>query len=418
MTSIRLSPLGMRVCALAAGAALLAGCSGKSAPPQMPPAAVGVMVVAPQKVPLVRDATGRLSAFRSADVRARVSGVLLKRTYDEGTHVDKGQVLFEIDPAPLKAALSAAQASLAQAQASYANAHVNADRARQLAPKGYISRADLDKLEATERTSRAAVQAARAQVQTARINLGYATVRAPIAGRAGKQQVTEGALVGQGSATLLTTVRQIDPIYVNFDLPVGELQQLRADQARGSATLSGTRDATVQLKLPDGSTYPQPGALDFAGAAVDPSTGAVTLRALVPNPEHVLLPGMYATLEVHLGTLNHAYLIPQAAVLRDATSAYVFTVGTDNKVARKNITTDGQRGSDWIVTQGLAVGDRVIVSGVIKARVGAEVKPTVEPGHAPARATSAAAPASTPPATGKPAAPSSPRAPGKPAHKA
>ncbi|HET6588052.1 MAG TPA: efflux RND transporter periplasmic adaptor subunit, partial [Oleiagrimonas sp.] len=193
----------------------------------MPPAAVGVMVVQPQHVPLVRSATGRLSAYRSADVRARVSGVLLQRTYDEGTHVDKGQVLFKIDPAPLKATLNAAEASLAQARATYTNSHIAAQRVSKLAPKGYVSQSDLDNAKAAERTALAAVKAAKAQVENAKINLGYATVRAPIAGRAGKQQVTEGALVGQGAATLLTTVRQIDPLYLNFSMPVSELQQIR-----------------------------------------------------------------------------------------------------------------------------------------------------------------------------------------------
>ncbi len=415
--STRLLPAAMRVPAILAGVILLAGCgSSQNQAHQLPPAPVEVMIAASQPVPLLREATGRLSAFRSADVRARVSGVLLERTYNEGTHVDKGQVLFKIDPAPLKAALDAAEASLAQARASYKNAHINAERARKLAPKGYISQADLDNLEATERSTRAAVKAAKAKVDNARINLGYATVRAPISGRAGKQQVTEGALVGQGSATLLTTVRQIDPIYVNFHLPVGELQQLRADQARGSATLSGTSKATVSLTLPDGSTYPHAGTLDFAGASVDPSTGAVTLRALIPNPRHVLLPGMYASLEVNLGTLNHAFLVPQNAVLRDANTAYVLTVGKDDKVVRKNVTTSGERGTDWIITKGLSDGDRVIVGGVMKARAGAEVKPSVASHKPPAATATASTPAPAPAAT--PAAAASAGTPGKPAPEA
>ncbi|HET7267620.1 MAG TPA: efflux RND transporter periplasmic adaptor subunit [Oleiagrimonas sp.] len=341
----------------------------------MPPASVQVTRVQPQTVPLVREATGRLSAFRTADVRARVGGVLLKRTYNEGTYVDEGQVLFKIDPAPFQATLNAAQAELAQAQATYANAKMHAERASKLVPKGYISKSEMDNALAAKRTAAAAVTAAKAQVDNARIKLGYATVRAPIAGRAGKQQVTEGALVGQGTATLLTTVRQIDPIYVTFSMPVGELQQLRAKQVSGQATLKGTSKASVTLKLPGGTTYPHTGTLDFAAASVDPATGGVTLRALVPNPEHVLLPGMYATLEVDMGSLNQAFLIPQNAVQRDTSSAYVLTVGKDNKVVRKNVTLDGMQGPNWVVTKGLAAGDRVIVGGIPKAHVGAVVKP-------------------------------------------
>lgn len=393
-THSRLLPRTAQAFAVAAALTLLAGCGGKEKQRQMPPAAVGVKVLQPQKVPLIRDATGRLSAFRSADVRARVSGVLLARTYDEGSHVEKGQKLFQIDPAPLKASLNAAEASLAQARATYTNARVAAKRAQELAPKGYISQSALDDAKAKERTSAAAVQAAKAEVDNARISLGYASVSAPIAGRAGKQQVTEGALVGQGSVTLLTTVRQVDPMYVNFALPVGELQQLRAAQARGQATLSGTSKAAVKLTLPGGSTYPHSGTLDFGGVSVDPTTGGVTLRALIPNPKHVLLPGMYANLEVNLGRLNNAFLIPQSAVLRDAGSAYVLTVGKNNKVVRKDVTTNGQSGGDWIVTGGVDAGDRVIVTGVPKAKPGAEVKPTIA-GSKPAAANKP---------TGKPAA--------------
>ncbi|HET7300827.1 MAG TPA: efflux RND transporter periplasmic adaptor subunit [Oleiagrimonas sp.] len=403
MTSINTSFLlrSAGLLATATALALLSGCGGQSPSHQMPPAPVGVMVVQPQHVPLVRSATGRLSAYRSADVRARVSGVLLQRTYAEGTHVDKGQVLFKIDPAPLKATLNAAEASLAQARATYTNSHVAAQRVSKLAPKGYVSQSDLDNAEAAERTALAAVKAAKAQVENAQINLGYATVRAPIAGRAGKQQVTEGALVGQGSATLLTTVRQVDPLYLNFSMPVSELQQIRADQANGHASLSNTGKTMVHITLPDGSTYPQNGTLDFAGASVDPSTGAVTLRAIVPNPKHVLLPGMYAQLKVNLGTINHAYLIPQNAIQRDASGAYVLTVGKGNKVMRQNVVTGYMQGGKWIVTSGIKPGDRVIVSGIPKAKPGSEVKPTVESNKPKAAANHAAKPAA--PASAKPA---------------
>jgi membrane fusion protein (multidrug efflux system) len=400
-----MTSLSLRIIVLGTGLMLLAAC-GKPAggPPQMPPPEVGVLTVQPQAVPLTTNTVGRLSAYRSADVRARVSGVLLKRSYEEGSDVKQGQVLFQIDPAPLQATLSSALASLAAAQASYTNNHVAAQRARELAPKGYISKSDLDNAEAAERSSSAAVKQARASVDSARINLGYATVRAPIDGRAGKQQVTEGALVGQGEATLLTTVEQIDSLYVNFTMPVEELDQLRRAQADGNATLAAQNSAKVQLMLPDGTPYGETGTLDFSGTSVDPSTGAVALRASIPNPQHVLLPGMYATIRVTMGRLNGAFLVPQAAVQRDASSAYVLVVGADNKVARKMVTTRSMRGGDWVVSDGLSAGDRVIVSGLPKAQEGQPAKPVAW--KKPAAAHGAGKPAA---AASQPQAPAQPQ---------
>ena len=355
----------LRAPALCLGLLALTACGKKEqGPPQMPPPQVGVITAQPQNEPLTKDLVGRLSAFRSADVRARVAGVLLKRDYVEGTDVKKGQPLFQIDPAPLKAALAAAQASLAQAQATYTNAKVTAQRSRDLAPKGYISKSDLDNALAAERTSAAAVQAAQANVQTARINLGYANVTSPIDGRAGQQQVTEGALVGSGSATLLTTVDQIDPLYVNFTMSVADMEQLRQAQTSGGVTLAQPNQASVQVTLPDGSAYAEPGTLDFTAVTVDPSTGAVNLRAQIPNPKHSLLPGMYVTLQAKLGEQHKVFLIPQQAVLRDTVGAYVFVVGADGKAKRHDVTASSMSGGNWVITSGLAAGDQVVVSGV------------------------------------------------------
>ncbi|KGI78400.1 GntR family transcriptional regulator [Oleiagrimonas soli] len=352
-------------------AALLAACGGKSQNAhQMPPAQVGVEVTAPQAVPLIRDLVGRLSAYRSADVRARVSGVLLKRDYDEGTEVHKDQVLFQIDPAPLQATLDSARAALASAQADYTNNHVAANRARELAPKGFVSQSDLDNAEAAERTAAAAVKQARANVESAKINLGYATVRSPIDGRAGKQQVTEGALVGQGSATLLTTVDQIDPLYVNFTMSVDDLDRLRQAQAQGNASLLNTNQAKLRLTLPDGSVYGQPGTLDFSGTTVDPDTGAVELRGVIPNPEKSLLPGMYARLKVTFGTLKNVYLVPEPSLQRDTRGPYVLVLGKDGKVELHRVTTAGTYQNHWIVTKGLDKGERLIVTGMAHAQPG------------------------------------------------
>ncbi|KLD79868.1 efflux RND transporter periplasmic adaptor subunit [Xanthomonas hyacinthi] len=366
------SPL--RSLALACAVVVVLASCKKQEQQAMPPPDVGVLEAKPQSLPLQRELVGRLSAYRSADVRARVAGVLEKRLYTEGTDVKEGQPLFQIDPAPLRASLASAQGQLASAEATYANAKVAAARARSLAPQAYVSRSDLDSAEATERTSAASVQQARAAVETARINLGYATVTAPIAGRAGKQQVTEGALVGQSDTTLLTTIDQLDPLYVNFSMSSDELAQLRQAQAQGNVALNANDKSTVQVKLGDGSTYTQPGMLDFSDTSVDPSTGSVTLRALLPNPDRVLLPGAFVSFAANLGQRNNVYLIPQEAIQRDAQGAYALVVGKDGKVVRKNVATVGQQENKWIISSGLQAGDQIIVSGLQKAKEGMPAK--------------------------------------------
>ena len=383
-----LLPLALSLC-------LLAACSGGEAPPEPPPPEVGVVEARAANLPLMREIGGRLAGFRSADVRARVPGVLQKRVYEEGSDVREGQVLFLIDPAPLQAALGTAQASLAQAQANYANARANADRARQLAPTSFISRADVDNALAAERSAAAAVQAGQAAVESARINLGYATVRAPISGRAGKQQVTEGALVGQGTATLLTTVDQIDPLYANFSIGVGELEEIR----RARAAAQG-QESTVEVVLSNGSVYGHPGTLDFSGDIVDPATGAISMRALIPNPERRLLPGTYVTLRARLGQMQGVFAIPQAAVQRDARSAYVMVVGADGNVGRRDVTLERPEAGNWIVSAGLQDGEQVVVSGLQKGRDGAPATavPWAPEGQAPVEA----APAATTPAGEQP----------------
>ncbi|WP_421571024.1 efflux RND transporter periplasmic adaptor subunit [Stenotrophomonas sp. PD6] len=363
-----------------------------------PPPEVGVIEAKTDTLPLQRELVGRLSPYRSADVRARVPGVLLKRVYQEGQDVKQGQVLFLIDPAPLQAALNASQAELASAQATYANAKAAAARARSLAPKQFVSKSDLDTAEATERTAAAAVQQAQASLSNAKINLGYAQVTSPIDGRAGKQQVTEGALVGQGDITLLTTVDQLDPLYVNFSMSSDELTQLRRAQAAGAVSLSGDGKSTVQVKLSDGTMYDQPGTLDYSSAVVDPATGAVTLRAVLPNPEKILLPGSFVSFQAVLGERKNAFLVPLQALQRDTIGGYVMVVGKDGKVVRKNVVTEGQQGSGWLVSSGLEPGDQVIVAGVQKVKEGAPA--TAKPwtptapngnGQAPAGAAPAAA---------------------------
>lgn len=363
---------------IAALAAIATGC-GKSQPQQQqqpPPPEVGVVVAKSEVVPLTQDLVGRLSATRTADVRARVPGVLQKRVYTEGSDVKEGQVLFQIDPAPLRASLNAQLANLAASQATSTNNHLAAERARSVASKGLLSKADVDNAEAAERTSAAAVKQAQANVESAKISLGYTNVTAPISGRSGQQQVTEGALVGQTEATLLTTVEQIDPIYVNFSQAVGQIDDLRRAAAKGNVRLAEQEKAKVELLHADGTPSGESGGLDFSDTAVDASTGAVTLRAIVPNPDHTLLPGQYVTVRLTMGDLAKAWLVAQAAVQRDGTGPYVMVVGSDGNVAQKRIKADATQGGNWVVTDGLADGDQIIVSGILKVKPGAPAKAT------------------------------------------
>ena len=363
-----------RIASFLAALVALVGCHRPAeAPPPAPPE-VGIVDAQPTSVPLTRDLVGRLAPYRSADVRARIAGILLERVYTEGSDVKEGDVLFRIDPAPLEAALAQANASLAQARATATNAKATVKRVRELVGRNYVSRSDVDNAEAADRSAAAQVQQAEAAVQAARINLGYATVRAPISGRAGQQQVTEGALVGQGSATLLTTIDQLDPIYANFTLAVGELDQLRRAAEAGSITLLERNRIEVQLHREDGTPLGQKGLLDFSDVSVDPATGSVALRAQIPNPDRALLPGMYVSGLLGLGQLNAAYRVPQSALQRDTRGAYVLVVGQDDKVERRDVVADRLLGDAWIVTSGLGAGDRMIAAGVQKARVGQAAK--------------------------------------------
>jgi len=352
--------------ALLGASLLLAACnqatSEKSQTP--PPPEVAVIEVHARTVPLTRELVGRLAPTRVAQVRARVAGIILERAYKEGTDVEQGQVLYLIDPAPLEAALHAQEAALARAQADAANAAAIAKRYRELSQKQLISTQDLDNAQATQRSTAAAVKQAQADVESARLDLGYATVTAPIAGRAGRALVTEGALVGQGEATQLTSIEQIDPIYVNFSQSVTELRELR-----GTATAQ--HPVRVDVLLQDGTPYPQTGTLDFSDLAVDPGTGAVSLRAVLPNPDRSLLPGMFVNLRLTSGAIDNAFVMPQAAVSRDGQGAYVLTVDAEGKVGQHRLQTHGMTRTGWIVTGDLSDGDRVIVEGLQKVKPGA-----------------------------------------------
>ncbi len=369
-------------------ALVLAACGeGRDPQPAPPPPTVGVVSAQARNVPLVQNLVGRLSAFRSADVNARVAGVLLKRAYVEGSEVRKGQLLFEIDPAPLKATLASVSAQLAKDQAILAQGRTDLARYEQLYQKKSIAEQIYTDQKFLVQQQEATVKLDEANLQTARINLGYAYVASPIAGRAGQQQVTEGALVGQGSATLLTTVSQLDPLYVNFTMSVTQLDELRNAAERGDVRLSAPNRTTVSVTLPDGTPYPLAGTLDFSAPTVNPATGSVSLRALLPNPKFRLLPGAYVNLQLALGERHNAFLIPQPAVQRDIAGTYVLVADANGKVTHRNVATEGTQGADWVVTSGLATGDQVIVSGLQSVQVGAQAK--TEPWRQPVPAAQA-----------------------------
>jgi membrane fusion protein, multidrug efflux system len=383
---------------LIALAALAACDKTKQAPPPAPK--VGFVKVQTQNVPLTRQLVGRLSAYYSANVTARVSGVLQRRVYTEGSQVQQGQLLFQIDPTFYKTQLDNDLALLAEDKATYINDKVTAQRNRTLLPVGSVSQQTVDNSDAAERSALAKVQADEATVESAKINLAYTRVSSPISGIAGQQLVTQGAVVGSStsdsgsSGTLLTTVQTIDPMYVNFTVSAAELVTLRQAEAHGSVALAGQNKTTLHLGLPDGSQYDGVGTLDFSDVAVNATTGAVNLRAIVPNHQHVLLPGMYVTIEADLGQQNNVILVPQQAVQRDTIGAYVMTVGADNKSVRKDVVAANSTGTNWIVTSGLADGDPVIVTNIQSVREGQPVDPS--PWQPPADGASAAAVASAP----------------------
>jgi membrane fusion protein, multidrug efflux system len=387
---------------------LLCAACAKHKPPPPPPPPVNVIKVEPQTIALTKDLVGRLAPYLSANVTARVSGVLIKRNYTEGADVKAGQVLFEIDPAFYQAQLNNALGVLGEDEATYANDKVNADRFHKLLPVGSVSKQTVDNADASVRTDEAKIKADKAQVELARINLNYTKVTSPISGVASQQQFTVGALVGGGTAdaggggTLLTTVNKIDPVYVNFTMSAADLLTLRNANENGNVSLARQDKTTVQVLLPDGSLYGDPGVLDFSDVNVNATTGAVNLRAQAPNRRRVLLPGMFVTLRITLGQQHDVFLIPQSALLRDTVGAYALTVDANSKVVRKDVTANDSSGSSAIVTQGLAAGDLVIVNNLQAVRDGTQVKAATAAAAAPASNGTAPAPSGNTSGSNKP----------------
>ncbi len=350
----------------------------------MPPPPVGVITAEPGPVPLSTELPGRLEAWRSAQVRARVPAIVQKRVFAEGSQVKAGQVLFELDAAPFKAALASAEATTARAEATLAQARAQLERNRPLAEAKAISAQDWLATQTAAMQAQADLAAARAAVQTARINLDYATVTAPIAGRIGRAQVTEGALVGQGEATPLALVQQIDPLYVDFNQSSAQLLRLRRAFDSGELKHAGAAAAELHILLEDGSEYVKPGRLLFADSTVDPATGQVSLRAELPNPDGELLPGMFVRVRLVLAAAPRGVRVPQQAVNRGPSGDTVMVVGADAKPVVRPVKVGAATGSDWIVLDGLAAGDKVIVDGFQKIRPGMPVQavPWTPPGQA------------------------------------
>jgi membrane fusion protein (multidrug efflux system) len=371
----------------------LAGCdSKKEAPPPAPPPEVGVVTLATSPVPVFSDLPGRTSAFLVAQVRARVDGIVLSRDFTEGAQVRKGQRLYKIDPAPYIAALNSAKATLASAQANLVAQNAQVERYKVLVAGNAVSKQNYDNAVAAQGQAQAAVQSGQAAVDTARINLGYTDVIAPISGRIGLSQVTPGALVSASGATLMTTIQQLDPMYVDLTQSSVEGLKLRAQMQAGRLQTQGAHAAKVELTLEDGRIYGEAGKLQFTDVSVDQGTGSVTVRAVFPNAGNVLLPGMFVRARLEQGVNNDAILVPQVGVTHDQSGrAVALLVGADDKVSQVVLTTAGTRGSDWVVTSGVKPGDRVIVQGTEKVKPGGQAKPVPAQLAASAAASSASA---------------------------
>jgi len=368
----------------------LAGCSKPkpAAPPPAPPE-VGIIVVKPQKASLTTELSGRTVPHLTAEVRPQVSGIVKKRLFTEGSDVKAGQVLYQIDPATYQAAFASARASEARVEATLVSVRLTEGRYRDLVKIKAVSQQDYDNASATLKQAEADLAFAKAAVETARINLAYTRVSAPISGRIGRSTVTDGALVTANQPTALATIQQFDSMYVDVTQSMAELLRLKQNLASGSMKKSSS--AKVKLLLEDGSAYPLPGILKFSEVTVDQSTGSVILRAEFPNPRQTLLPGMFVRAVLEEGVNDNAILIPQRGVTRTPKGdALVMTVGAEEKAEPRTIKVIRTVGDNWLVSEGLKTGDRVILEGLQKARPGTVVKavpfgsaPAAAPGGAP-----------------------------------
>ena len=383
-----------RLLGLLAAAALIAGCAKAPAPPPAGPVEVGVVTVHPERVLLTTELPGRTAAYLIAEVRPQVNGIIQERKFVEGSTVQAGALLYQIDPAPYQAAYEQAKAALAVAEANVPPARSRAERLKGLAEIRAVGQQDYDEAAAALLRAEASIASARAAVESARINLSYTPLKAPISGRTGKSAVTPGALVTAYQPTSLVTIQQLDPIYVDVTQSSAELLRLRRSLESGQIKRSGPVESKVKLLLEDGTPYAREGRLQFRDVTVDPTTGSVVLRMVFPNPDATLLPGMFVRAIVEEGVLEGAILAPQQGVTRDAKgNPTTLVVDRAGKVAARPIVVNRAIGDRWLVTSGLSDGDQVIVDGLQQIRPGASVKavPAV-PAAARAEKPAAAAP--------------------------
>lgn len=393
---------------------MIAGCGKKGGPPppQAGPPEVGIITVQPQRVALTSELPGRTVSQLTAEVRPQVSGIIQKRVFAEGSEVKAGQVLYQIDPASYQAAHASAKAAEARAEATLGTVKLKADRYRELVKIKAVSQQENDDAQASLKQAEAELAAARASVETARINLAYTKISAPIAGRIGRSAVTDGALVTANQAAALATIQQLGSIYVDVTQSSAELLQLKRNLATGQMKKGGAaQQARVKLLLEDGTPYPVTGVLKFSEVTVDPSTGSVTIRAVFPNPKQLLLPGMFVRAIIEEGVKDDAILVPQRGVTRNPKGdAMVMVVGAEEKVEPRVIKVVRTVGDGWLVSDGLKPGDRVILEGIQRARPGTQVK-TVPFGSKPVEGAPAAATAKPGAAPAQPAvAPAQPAA--------
>ncbi len=363
------------LCLVAAAASLTAGC-GRAAPAAAPrPVEVGVVTVRPERAVLTTELPGRTTAYRIAEIRPQVNGIILERAFTEGSDVAAGGLLYRIDPAPYQAAYDQAKAALAMAEANLPAIRSRAERMKELVAIHAVGEQDADDAAAALARAEAGIAASRAAVDAARINLEYTPIRSPIPGRIGRSSVTQGALVTAYQPVPLAVVQQLDPIYVDVPQSSAELLRLRRDLEAGRLTQDGRAQSKVRLLMEDGTPYPLEGTLQFRDVTVEPTTGSVTLRMVFPNPDHVLLPGMFVRAIVEGGVNEQAVVVPQQGVSRDTKGNPVaWVVGAADKVEQRPLELDRAIGSGWLVAKGLAPGDRVIVEGLQKVRPGSPAR--------------------------------------------
>lgn len=377
---MQFSRIGLFIFSAIVGAVTLTGCEhvAEQAPnsaPQVTP--VGVVILKSQALTLKKVLPGRISAFQIAEIRPQVSGIVESRLFIEGKQVEQGQALYQINPAIFKAQLAASEASVARAQASIASSKAKVTRFSELLKIKAVSQQDFDEADAAYKQAKAELLTAKAQLQTAQINLDYSHVSSPISGQISKSSVTVGALVSTNQAMALATVTQLDPIYVDLTQSSNELTRVKKALASGLLTVDPATQMDVELIMEDGSIYPHKGTLQFSEVTVDPSTGSVTLRAKFPNPEKLLLPGMYARASIVEGVKSDAILAPQRGVSRNSKGEpTALVVSKNTRVESRVLKIDRSVGANWLVTEGLIAGDRLIVEGLQKIHPGAVVKVT------------------------------------------